>query len=233
MKKQLTLILVLGLLPVMAAQHGMHEPGTGLEDNMTPMARQTGSVSPEPISAPAPVRAQVTEKARDPAELREMVQTRQRQLEAEADSIAPVRNGAARMQVLRNQNRVREAVHAFLAMEDLAGGIGPQVSELAREFNNSVQTTIRAEERIQNRGMLTRLFFGGDVEAARQLQQEAEQNRQRIQELQQLRDQCDCDNQTRQVMAEQIQALVGEQQRLRELAQNETGNRGIFGWFSR
>jgi len=33
-------------------------------------------------------------------------------------------------------------------MEELVGGIGAQVREVARNFNNSVQATIRAEERI-------------------------------------------------------------------------------------
>ena len=51
--------------------------------------------------------------------------------------------------VYQNQNQVRLAVHSLLAMENLVGGIGKNVSQIARQFNNSVQATIRAEEKIQ------------------------------------------------------------------------------------
>ena len=115
-------------------------------------------------------------------------------------------------------------------MENLTGGIGPQVSQIARECNNSVQSTIRLEQRIQNRSGFARFFAGGDQEAGLALQQEVNQSQQRIRQLTQLRDQCPCDEETKALMQEQIQQMQQEQTRLQLLAQRETQSKGMFGW---
>jgi hypothetical protein len=85
------------------------------------------------------------------------------------------------------------------------------VSAIAKEFNNSVQATIRAEERIQTRSGIRRFFFGGDKEAAQNMQQEVNRNMNRIQELKQLRNECDCGEEIKQMMQEQIQNMEQEQ----------------------
>lgn len=132
-------------------------------------------------------------------------------------------------EVMKNQNAVREAVHALLAAEDLTGDIGQQVSAIAREFNNSVQNTIANEEQIKNRSRLTRFFFGGDQEAAEELEQEIVQNRERIRELAQLYQDCDCQQELKQVLQEQIQNMEQEQDRLEQVVDSQA-YRGIWGW---
>jgi hypothetical protein len=132
--------------------------------------------------------------------------------------------------VLQNQNQVRLAVHALLEMKDEIGGIGPQVSEIARNFNNSVQATIQAEEKIQTRSAFSRFFAGGDKKAGEELEAEVNENQLRIQELKQLKDQCDCGEEVKAMMQEQIQSMEQEQARLRELAQKEKKSKGMFGW---
>jgi hypothetical protein len=132
--------------------------------------------------------------------------------------------------VYENQNRVRLAVHVLLNIENLTGGIGKNVSAIAREFNNSVQATLNAEERIQTRNSIMRFLFGGDESAAANLTAEVAQNQLRVQELNQLRNQCDCDNETKAMMQEQIQEMEQEQTRLQELAQNESKSKGLLGW---
>jgi len=125
---------------------------------------------------------------------------------------------------------VRLAVHALLAMENLTGGIGRNVSQIAREFNNSAQATIRAEERIQTRNMLMSFFFGGDEQAAEEMEQEVNRNRERIQELKRLMQECECEEEVKAMLQEQIQNMEQEQNRIQELAQNEKKSKGIFGW---
>jgi len=110
------------------------------------------------------------------------------------------------------------------------GGIGPQVSEIAREFNNSVQATIRAKERIQSRNRIIRFFAGGDEEAAQEIEEQVIQNRERIRQLQQLALQCECEEEVRALLQEQIQNMEQEQTRLQQLAQNEKKVKGLFGW---
>jgi hypothetical protein len=122
------------------------------------------------------------------------------------------------------------AVHSLLAIEEVLGGIGPQVSQIAKEFNNSVQATIKAEERIENRNRLVKLFAGGDEEAAGILEQEMERNQERIQQLSQLSEQCACGDEVKAVLQEQITKMEQEQSRLQQIAQGEKQARGIFGW---
>lgn len=159
-------------------------------------------------------------------ELRECVQVRKEELKEEADEL----KGRIR-EVRQNQNEVRLAVHSLLAMEDLAGGIGKQVSEIAKEFNNSVRETIQAEEKIQKRSGFVKFFIGGDQEAAGILERETNMNQLRLEQLRQLRDNCDCSDELKAMIQEQIQNMEQEQNRLEEVAKGEQSRRGIFGWF--
>jgi hypothetical protein len=97
-------------------------------------------------------------------------------------------------------------------------------------FNNSVQATIRAEEKIQTKSGFARFFSGGDEKSAAEIEAQVTQNRERIQELTQLRDQCQCDEEVKAMMQEQIRNMEQEQTRLQELAQKEKKSKGLFGW---
>lgn len=164
-------------------------------------------------------------RAMNLSHLQSMVQQMQQEMTQEMQAL-----GKNEQKVYQNQNRVRLAVHSLLAMEDLVGGIGPQVREIARNFNNSVQATIRSEERIEKRNMLLKLFAGGDSEAADELEQEIIQNRERVQQLKQLREDCPCSEEVRSMMQEQIQNMEQEQTRLQGVAQAAKKSKGLFGW---
>ena len=159
------------------------------------------------------------------SEVKQMIQEKKQEMNQEMQSM-----GEQQQKVYQNQNRVREAVHALLAMENLTGGIGRNISQIAREFNNSVQATIRTEGRIQTRNMLLKFFLGGDEEAAQEMEQEVNRNRMRIQQLKQLMQECDCDEEVKAMLQEQIQNMEQEQNRLQELTHNEKQNKGLFGW---
>ncbi len=164
-------------------------------------------------------------RAQTKSQLSEMIQQKQQRMNQELEQ-----KDEKEQNVYQNQNRVRLAVHSLLAMEDLAGGIGEEVSQIARQFNNSVQATINAEEKIQRRSAFARFFAGGDSESAEELEQQVNQNKQRIQELKQLHEQCDCDEEVKTMMQEQIQSMEQEQNRLEGLAQKEKKSKGLFGW---
>ncbi|KAF5088520.1 hypothetical protein [Methanoculleus horonobensis] len=129
-----------------------------------------------------------------------------------------------------DRNRVRLAVHALLGAENRTGGIGENVSAIAREFNNSVEKTIRAEEQIRARHAFTRFLFGGDAEAARLIEEEAQRNRERVTELRGLIGNCTCDDATRTMLREQVRTIEQEQDRLETLASEEMQVRGLFSW---
>jgi len=163
-------------------------------------------------------------RARNVSELKEIISERREEMKAELASLK-----SEKQEVLKNQNTVRLAVHALLAMENLTGGIGKNVSAIARNFNNSVQATIRAEDRIQNRSRIARFFNGGDQEAADEIEQEVNQNRNRIEQLQMLMERCNCTDEVKAMLQEQMQNMTQEQNRLGEVAQKEKTNKGLFG----
>lgn len=161
------------------------------------------------------------------SEIKERVQQKQQEMEQEMQAMEEnVQN------VYKNQNQVRTAVHSLLEMKDIMGGIGSEVSQIAQEFNNSVQSTIRAEERIQTRNRIIRFFAGGDEESAEAIEQEINRNRERIQQLVQLKEQCDCEEEIKNMFQEQIQDMEQEQNRLQQLVQGEKEYKWLLGRFS-
>ena len=131
---------------------------------------------------------------------------------------------------IRNENEVRLAVHTLLDMEDLSGGIGRNVSAIARDFNNSAGSAWTYEERIQNRNAIIRLFFGGDRDAAREIANVTLQNQVRIRELNQLMSNASMEPEVRAMMEEQVRIMEKEQVRLEQLSKREQEDRGFFGW---
>ncbi|WP_292731796.1 hypothetical protein [Methanoculleus sp.] len=129
-----------------------------------------------------------------------------------------------------DRNRVRLAVHALLAAENRTGGIGQNVSAIAREVNNSVEKTLAAEEQIRTRHSFMRFLFGGDAEAARLIEGEAQLNRERVTELRQSIENCTCDAETKTMLREQVRTIEQEQDRLSALAEEEMRARGLFSW---
>ena len=159
-------------------------------------------------------------------ELKQIIQEKRQEMKDELDEMKE-----GRKEVRQNQNEVMLAVHSFLALRDLAGGIGEQVSEIAREFNNSVQATILAEEKINSRNKFVKFFMGGDEDAADEIEQEVNINRDRIRNLNQLMKGCECDDEIRDIIQEQIRNVEQEQNRLDELAIGEKAKKGLFRWF--
>ncbi len=160
------------------------------------------------------------------ASLQQMVREREREMEALAStSDQNIRN------TVRNENRVRLAVQALVASEDLLGGIGQQVSVIARQIGSSQASTSEAEKNIKERGFLSRLFFGGDKDSATIINREVVRNEERIRELNTLlADRTDIPEQIRTILMEQIRLMEEEQERLRQLSEEQNTAWGIFSW---
>lgn len=232
----IAMFVIVFSLPIALATIGLEAVGAGYQNNdsETVMSNQEdeddSDAQPMLISEQKQEMRQEKERtrAKNATDLQEMLQARQQEMNQEIQQLR-----AQEQNIYHNQNRVRLAVHALLGMENLTGGIGKNISEIANQFNNSVQATIRAEEKIQQRSQLTKFFVGGDTDAADEINQEVQQNQVRLQKLDQLREQCECDKPVRQMLQEQIQGMKQEQTRLQELVQNEKQNKGLFGWLFR
>lgn len=159
------------------------------------------------------------------AQLRLSIKERLQELDQEEASSSPKHRN-----VLKDANPVRLAVHALLASQDLLGGIGQQVSEIARQMNDSVASTTSAEARIESRGFFARLFFGGDKNAATTIDAVVEKNQQRIDALTALLAQADISADLKVTLQAQITALQEVQVKLKALAAEEQGAWGLFSW---
>lgn len=181
---------------------------------------QTGAAANESLISSIATQAM----ARNVSELKEMVAEKKAELNQSITGLE-----RALQNVYENQNKVALAVHTLLLMENLTGGIGQNVSAIAREYNNSVQATISAEERIATRNAIVRFFMGGDEQAAAEIENETAQNHVKIQELKQLKEECNCTEEVKAVIEEQIGSMKIEEARLNEVAQSEQENKGVFG----
>lgn len=231
MKKLIALLLVLVLANSLVIAAGVQGGQQGSEQGSGQGTGQGEQVQTEQQTQNQGIAGNLTVQQRQqlglhtPTELRQLIQQRQQAMNQEMNSM-----GKDEQKVYQNQNVVRLAVHSLLAMENLTGGIGKNISQIAREFNNSVQATIRAEERIQTRSAFSRFFMGGDKKSAEEIEAELNRNRQRTEQLNQLRVECQCDEEIKAMMQEQIQNMEQEQTRLQQVAQNEKKSKGLFGW---
>jgi len=132
--------------------------------------------------------------------------------------------------IVKNANPVRLAVHSLLASKDLLGGIGAQISVIAREMNDSVASTTNAEAQAQSRGFLAHLFFGGDRVAADVIAKEVAANEVRIADLKKLLGEANVPADIQATLSAQITALETAQVRLAALAQREEKLWGLFSW---
>jgi hypothetical protein len=189
---------------------------------------------------PATVKTPQEERERTEAQIEERNRTRSRTIAEVQDyhnrsyeSLnATLKNvSLEQRERIRNENEVRLAVHTLLEMEDLSGGIGRNVSAIAREFNNSAGYAWTYEERIRNRNTFIRMLFGGDQDAARELANLTIQNQIRIRELNQLMSTATLDPEVRTMMEEQVRIMENERVRLEQLSKREKEDRGFFGWF--
>lgn len=234
--KSIVLLVCLVMMSslVFAAGQGVHEPGTGIEDpELKEVNQETGqgqdvTTTSQTMNKGDSQQLQNKEEVKTQLnELKQSMQQKQQQLNSESEKTG---SGEKVQQMMKNQNQVRVAAQTLSQMKEMLGNKGEQISAIAKEFDNSIQSTIKFEEKIQTRSAFSRFFAGGDKKAAEEIEAEATKNQERIQELKQLKEQADCDEEVKTMMQEQIQQMEQEQTRLNELAQKEKKSKGMFGW---
>lgn len=132
--------------------------------------------------------------------------------------------------IARNRNRVEASVKAFEVAQNMLGQYGQVISDTAQEIRNTHQNIIQNEEQIQSRGLLRHLFFGGDNQLAEEIQNQIQQNERRMQQIRQYLDDCDCDENVRNMLKEQVRNMEEEHNRLKQVADTEVSQWGIFSW---
>ena len=124
---------------------------------------------------------------------------------------------------------VAQQIQALLQTQSAAGGIGDQVREWARAQQQSELKIQEHLSKIEGKTGLTRSLFGPNYSSLNELKQEVNQNRVRVQQLEQLKskltDQSDIAN-----VDEMITLLNQENTALQEKVNLEETNGGLLGW---
>nr|WP_321352584.1 hypothetical protein [uncultured Methanoregula sp.] len=243
MKKEimiLTIILCLVLIavPVIAAKddrgiratitvagggdYGQSPDGKRMD---IPADNNTTTVKEDQRELRADIRENRTATTPNISVMREAVRESREESARLMNNASPVRAGW-----MQNENDVRFAVHTLLAMENYSGGIGPQVSAIARDFNNSANSALRLEQQIETRDVFTRMLFGGDQTAAKEMENITAWSRERIGQMQQLVNSTTLDAESRALMEEQIDTLNQNVVQWQKIAAKEQQDRGLFGW---
>lgn len=112
------------------------------------------------------------------------------------------------------------------------GGIGEEVSEVARQQRGAVEETEETLNQIDRRKGLAKFILGPNQEAIENMEAIRQRNQERIQELQELKnqvtDEADAEN-----IQEMIQAVEDSNNVLGEKVQEELQSFSLFGWFRR
>jgi len=124
---------------------------------------------------------------------------------------------------------VAQTVEELLTTQGAKGGIGQQVSEVAREQQQAQQEIEGELDKLEARKGWMKKLFGSDYKAIRNLNQQTERNRLRIRQLEQLQTQVA--NQADQTQTQEaVQALVEQNTALEEQIQVEEQVGSLFGW---
>lgn len=158
--------------------------------------------------------------------LKRSIEDREDKLKAEASST----KNRDKQDALEDHDGMRLAVHALLSSRNLLGGIGQEVSVLAKDLNSSVTSTLSAEVKMQSRGWMKKILFGGDKENSASILGRVNQNKKIIQKLNALIAGCaTCSADLKVMLQARLKLAEDEQVRLEAIAKNEIEARGFFG----
>lgn len=158
----------------------------------------------------------------------------------ESGTPTPQGNQVANQNQVQIQNQREETqlqvvtshMEQLMDMGGVTEAVGNQVKTIAQE-QVQAQTQIQTQlNKLESKSGLIKKLFGPDYNAIKNLKQQVEQNRLRIQQLTQLKN--EVTNQADETqLQEAIQALVEQNTALEEQIQTEEQIKSLFGWLAR
>ncbi len=131
---------------------------------------------------------------------------------------------------IQQMSVVAGKVEELLTTIGAQGGIGEEISKVAQSQKNA-QTKINNElEKIDKRGNIVKKIIGPDYQALKNMEQLMEQNRLRIQQLEQLKNQVYNYGESTMIQ-ETIQTLTDQNIALADKISLEEKTGSLFGWF--
>lgn len=228
-------LVLVAFFPSAGAQAGS---GAGTEADRTPGGQPPitapGHTVREETPAGQPLdRGPPPERPVDPDEIRTIIREREQKRIHEREQMEHLPQHTRER--LSHEHQVRDAVFVLLASENITG-IGPHIADIARGFNASFNAQWRNESSIEARTGMMRLLFGGYTPGAEHILAQAEENKQRIQQIRtaikdEMPDEAgDPDYEAYSLLLKQLDQVEQEQHRLSERAEHELEQRGLFGW---
>jgi hypothetical protein len=223
--KKLSMILgpaaVLVIGSAVYAKNEAAGQGTGSQGTTT-QTQQRLMVSPSPVGAQVQNRVE-TQNAGEDSQLQ--VNTQQETSGVGMPKSLAPRSAAAQ----ENMSVASQKVEELLTTKTTRGGIGDEVRQIAQD-QKLAQDEIETElVKVDSRGRWLKVLAGPDYKAMRNIQQLMEQNRLRIQQLEQL--QIQVTNQGDIAMVQEtVQALIDQNTALEDRVALEERTGSVFGW---
>jgi hypothetical protein len=223
------IILLLLSLPALAARNEI-----GIKNESSDKQNQDQpTVSPSPTGSQVKNRNQIkTQNQKEQKQLRVNLQ-QQKDLqkgENEDQTKEQPKSVSLRSETAREyMSLVAQTVEKILTTQGAKGGIGQQISVVAKEQQQAQPKISKQLDKLESRRGLIKKLLGTDYQAVKELKNQSAQNQLRIKQLEQLQNQV-----TNQIdktqLQETIQALVNQDTRLQAQIQAEEKAESVFGW---
>lgn len=220
----LSALLVLLSLPAVVFAQGKQQ-GQGVQQRVQEPSTQEDEAAAAPQGSQVQNQNQVqTQNQGEDQQLQITTREQENLQTGQSKSVNP-RSENAR----QHMSIVAQEVENLLTTGSRMGGIGQQVREVAQQ-QKQAQTQIQQQlGKLESRQGLMKKLFGTDYKAIKNLNQQVERSRLRIQQLQELEPQlANQIDQTR--IAQVIQALTEQNTALQEQVQAEEQTASLLGW---
>jgi hypothetical protein len=227
--KKILLVLPLALIfafPVAAKnESNAQNVGSSQQEQQSQRVQQV-TMSPSPMESGVQNQNQVNTQNMGEEKQLQIVTQEQENLEEKGEGLQTSNQAA-----IQNMNIVAQKVQELLQTRT-SGGIGDQVRQVAQEQNQAQNQIQEQVNKIEVRKDFLKILIGSDFRAIKNLERLLEQNRLRIQKLEQLQNQL-VNKAELTTVQETIQALVQENTSLQELIDTEGKTASLFGWLFR
>lgn len=129
----------------------------------------------------------------------------------------------------QRRSKVANAVQEMLKVAERNGGIGEEVRVIAQEQNQNHEKLEASLKKIQGRSVLAKFFLGADYKELTSAEGILEQNREQIQQLNELKNQI-TDPAEQQKLIQQIQALEEVSLQIENYLKDSEAKFSLFGW---
>lgn len=125
--------------------------------------------------------------------------------------------------------KVSDQVHELIETVGAKGGIGQQVKEIAQSQTKLQEEIVSDVSNLNSRGTMAKFLIGSDKKLIKSMEQNMEQNRLMIQQLEELKLQTKNTGDLKQIQ-ETIELMTYQNTSLQNKIDKESKTNGMFGW---